>query len=231
MQVWKEEADPPMVITARLTDMLADVVARFRDAEGKVDYAALHDSERFRDFQLATCELQAVDFVNMPPDTRKAFCFNLYNMLVVHAYGAVGVPESIAGFYPNIRYRIQVCACGTCQCCRLCRSHLLSASFLCFGHSIFFNRAQDQGSAARGADSTGLSTPTTPSRQQLVAKGAALRSPRAPQADSSILHPNTILKTNPNPNLSLVLTLPLALTLTLTRFEYWDRAGGGRNIV
>ena len=49
------------------------------------------------------------------------------------------------------------------------------------------------------------------------------------------LDPNTILKPNPHPDqlhpdahptLSLVLTLPLALS----RIEYWDRAGGGRNI-
>ena len=53
----------------------------------------------------------------------------------------------------------------------------------------------------------------------------------------SILHPNTILKPNTDPNAhpSLVLTLhlplPLTLALTLTKTEYWDRAGGGRNIV
>ena len=50
----------------------------------------------------------------------------------------------------------------------------------------------------------------------------------------STLHPNTTLKPNLDssahpPTLSILLTLHL--TLTLTRIEYWDRAGGGRNIV
>uniref|UniRef100_A0A7S4GKW7 DEP domain-containing protein n=2 Tax=Eutreptiella gymnastica TaxID=73025 RepID=A0A7S4GKW7_9EUGL len=107
MQIWKQKADPPMIITARLAQMLAEAVALFRDEEGKVDYAALHESDAFRDFQLATCELQAVDFKNMAPDMRKAFCFNIYNILVVHAYGEVGVPKSILGFYNQIRYQIQ----------------------------------------------------------------------------------------------------------------------------
>ena len=47
------------------------------------------------------------------------------------------------------------------------------------------------------------------------------------------------LSLNPTPSLlvTLHLTLPLTqtltstLALTLTRIEYWDRAGGGRNIV
>ena len=56
----------------------------------------------------------------------------------------------------------------------------------------------------------------------------------------STLLSNTILKPNPDPNTHpnpqpspnptpIPLALPLALTLTT--IEYWDRAGGGRNIV
>ena len=46
---------------------------------------------------------------------------------------------------------------------------------------------------------------------------------------------NPTLTLTPTPTLSLILHLHLPitlnLTLTLTRIEYWDRAGGGRNIV
>ena len=45
----------------------------------------------------------------------------------------------------------------------------------------------------------------------------------------STLHPNTILKPYLDPNTHPILTLHLPLALT--RIEYWDRAGGGRNIV
>ena len=42
---------------------------------------------------------------------------------------------------------------------------------------------------------------------------------------------NPTLTLTPTPTLSLVLTLRLPLPLPLTRIEYWDRAGGGKNIV
>ena len=53
------------------------------------------------------------------------------------------------------------------------------------------------------------------------------------------LSSNPTLTPMPTATLSLVLTLhlplplprTLTLALTLTRIEYWDRAGGGRNIV
>ena len=49
------------------------------------------------------------------------------------------------------------------------------------------------------------------------------------------LNPTRTLTLTPTPTLILVLTLhlplSLALPLTQTRIEYWDRAGGERNIV
>ena len=47
------------------------------------------------------------------------------------------------------------------------------------------------------------------------------------------MHFAPTLSLNPALTLSLVLTLslPLPLALALTRIEYWDRGGGGRNIV
>ena len=91
------------------------------------------------------------------------------------------------------------------------------------------------------------------SGQQLVAKGAALRSPRAPKAPDAPWAPkppkgkfcplctpalslNPTLTLTHTPTLSLLLTLhltlplPLPLPLALIKTEYWDRAGGGRNI-
>ena len=72
------------------------------------------------------------------------------------------------------------------------------------------------------------------------AKGApcSMNTKGAQRKILSTLHPNTILKANldsdthPQPShLTLHLTLPLPLNLTLTKIEYWDRVGGGRNIV
>ena len=80
--------------------------------------------------------------------------------------------------------------------------------------------------------------PLGASGQQLVPKGAALWSPWAPKAPNAPWAPKPpkgkfcplctpALSLNP----TLTLTPTQALNLVLTRIEYWDRAGGGRNIV
>ena len=91
--------------------------------------------------------------------------------------------------------------------------------------------------------------PLSALRGHLVAKGQQLlaihmAAPKAPEFFFSFplpilptLHANTIFEPNldsnahPNPAYSKPYPQTLPLTLTLTRIEYWDRAGGGRNIV
>ena len=46
----------------------------------------------------------------------------------------------------------------------------------------------------------------------------------------STLHPSTFLKPNLDPNTHPDLILVLTLHRPLIKTEYWDRAGGGRNI-
>ena len=41
---------------------------------------------------------------------------------------------------------------------------------------------------------------------------------------------NPTLTLTPTPTLSLLLTLHVTLPLTLIKTEYWDRAGGGKNV-
>ena len=53
----------------------------------------------------------------------------------------------------------------------------------------------------------------------------------APLPAQAVEHPNTILEPNLDSNAIPTLSLLLTLHLTLSRIEYWDRAGGGRNIV
>ena len=74
--------------------------------------------------------------------------------------------------------------------------------------------------------------------QQLVAKGAQLRSPwasKVPDAPRARKAPEDNFCLLRTPTLSLNLTLTLTatptLSLVLTGTEYWDQAGGGRNIV
>ena len=93
-----------------------------------------------------------------------------------------------------------------------------------------------------GADSAGPRTPTTPPPprealgQQLVAKGAALRSqwapdaPWVPKAPEGKICPFCTLSLNTTLTLTPTLVLHLTLPIALIKTEYWDRAGGGWNI-
>ena len=110
----------------------------------------------------------------------------------------------------------------------------------------------NQAHGRAGGDSAGPRTPTTPrpprGLQPTIVKGASLRfpcvpkapdAPRAPKVPEGKFCPlctptpslNPTPTLTPTPTLSLVPTLPLPPTLTLTRIEYWDRAGGTRNII
>ena len=109
-----------------------------------------------------------------------------------------------------------------------------------------FSHGCGAASQALGADSVGPRMWTTsplPSQgaygQQLVAKGAGLRSPWAPKVPAAPWAPEAAegnfcprctrtlsftptLTLAPTPTLSLVLSLPLPLALTPIKTEYWD---------
>ena len=85
-----------------------------------------------------------------------------------------------------------------------------------------------------GCSSVGYPPPPPPSQgasdEQLVAKGAALRSQWAPKVPDAPWAPKAP-EGNFCPFCTLSLNPTLTLALTLARIEYWDRASGGRNIV
>lgn len=110
LKIWKgPPVNDPMVALNGLKKQLSAVLAGHTDSNGLVDYAKVHDDPKFKEFQANTSELQAFNLASMDVKTRKAFCINMYNMLVIHGYAQVGVPSGafqIVRFFGNIAYRV-----------------------------------------------------------------------------------------------------------------------------
>ena len=74
-----------------------------------MDYDSAREDSAFIEFEEATCEFQKVDLGSMDENTRTAFCINLYNMMIKHAFVKKGVPRSIMSrmsFFDKIKYNI-----------------------------------------------------------------------------------------------------------------------------
>ena len=66
----------------------------YRAGQGKIMYAVVKRQEEYLQFLEATCELQCVDLLLLTPNERLAFCINLYNLMVKHAFVEIGAPKS-----------------------------------------------------------------------------------------------------------------------------------------
>ncbi|CBZ56395.1 hypothetical protein NCLIV_068190 [Neospora caninum Liverpool] len=75
-----------------------------------VDQAGVKNDARYLDFQIAVCELQTVDLLNLKSESvKKAFLMNVYNLLCKHALIELGVPAdstSRKNFFSSVSYCI-----------------------------------------------------------------------------------------------------------------------------
>eukprot|EP01064_Diplonema_japonicum_P014294 TRINITY_DN2187_c2_g2_i2.p1 TRINITY_DN2187_c2_g2~~TRINITY_DN2187_c2_g2_i2.p1 ORF type:complete len:478 (+),score=100.05 TRINITY_DN2187_c2_g2_i2:61-1494(+) len=91
---WTDRVDPPMTTLKCLKTMLNEIKGKYKDVQGKIDYLSMTADDKWPDFLEATCELQGVDVIKMPPDLRKAFVINCYNLFITVAFAVAGIPES-----------------------------------------------------------------------------------------------------------------------------------------
>jgi len=110
-RVWNDRVDSDaMAIVDRCRKFLDRLKARHRsDQSGLVAYDRLAADEEFQVFEEMTCEVQRVRLPTLDVATRTAFCTNLYNMMVTHAFAKVGRPEGSIrrdAFFSNVSYNI-----------------------------------------------------------------------------------------------------------------------------
>lgn len=84
---------PPRTV-AFLAALLDKINTNHTDSKTKlIDYSGARLDPRFQIFEMRVCQLQAVDIVAMDSSTKLAFCINLYNLMVQHAFVKFGVPD------------------------------------------------------------------------------------------------------------------------------------------
>ena len=106
---WKGVAEGAVPCAIRLKKSLSKILDSFTDDDGKVDYLAARDTPQFAAFSLASCELQAVDYLSLEPKAKLAFSINVYNMMISHAFVQLGTPSSATqrnGFFGGVCYNI-----------------------------------------------------------------------------------------------------------------------------
>jgi len=109
-RTWNDRVDPDAVsLVRRLKVKLDKIMNKYRNNSGLVAYDDVAKDPKFRKFEEATCELQQIHLERLEIDERIAFCLNVYNMMVKHAFTKVGRPESNMRrdfFFSNISYNI-----------------------------------------------------------------------------------------------------------------------------
>jgi len=106
---WADVVDSnPMSILSHLQTLINDLQNKYRNNDtGLVDYQAMLQSDQMKVFEEATCELQHASLFSMSPQTKLAFCINLYNIMIKHAFAKVGIPTDVMNrgpFFENVGY-------------------------------------------------------------------------------------------------------------------------------
>uniref|UniRef100_A0A0G4GTY6 DEP domain-containing protein n=1 Tax=Chromera velia CCMP2878 TaxID=1169474 RepID=A0A0G4GTY6_9ALVE len=103
------EVPDPWVLLKGLKKALNKLQSRHQMEDGSFNVKAAAGDEEWTVFVHATAGFQKTDLGSMGEDERLAFVINLYNLAVIHAFVAVGVPFGNAGryqFFDAVAYEI-----------------------------------------------------------------------------------------------------------------------------
>ena len=110
-RVWNDRVgDNPMKTLERCQKQMKKALNKHTNStSGLVAYNDVRADKLFTEFEFMVCELQKVSLVAMGLDYRKAFCINLYNLMISHAFVKLGVPTTTfqrLSFYDSIGYNV-----------------------------------------------------------------------------------------------------------------------------
>eukprot|EP00042_Codosiga_hollandica_P034441 m.241012 g.241012 ORF g.241012 m.241012 type:complete len:287 (+) comp54411_c0_seq2:3-863(+) len=106
--IFETDARSANVVAAELQRLCLGLEGEFMRETG-VDYTALIDSQTFKDYVVATHELQKVDLTTLDASQHRAFFLNLYNALTIHTLAHFPKAKSvleIPNFWGRFMYRI-----------------------------------------------------------------------------------------------------------------------------
>jgi len=108
--VWNDRVEEPIKLIIGLKKQLDKIKGKHAMEGGLTDYVAVYNDPDFYKFREATCELQGIKMEKMDRNTKVAFCINLYNMMITHAFTQVGIYTngllSKGKFFGGVKYNI-----------------------------------------------------------------------------------------------------------------------------
>lgn len=97
-RIWTERVDrDAMSLLKRLKKQLNAILSDHTNVDSKINYKAAAKHPNFAAFDEAACELQGVDYENMPYPKKLAFSINLYNFMIKYAFTKVGIGATDLG--------------------------------------------------------------------------------------------------------------------------------------
>jgi hypothetical protein len=110
-RIWSErvDTDNPLGVVKRCKKLFGKVESAHTDTNGDFNYKEAKEDPNFYEFEEAVCELQGLDLASMEDSTKLAFCINVYNLMIKHAFVKVGVPSSTLArgtFFSGVKYNI-----------------------------------------------------------------------------------------------------------------------------
>jgi len=101
---------PPLLVLERLTKLWRELASKYTDPRtALVDYVQMPTDELYTEFMDGLVELRYLDWSKLETSLNQklAFCVNLYNLFVLHAFAAIGIPTSDLNrnsFFNSARY-------------------------------------------------------------------------------------------------------------------------------
>ncbi len=109
-RIWDEPVlHDEFKLVSDMDRMLTVMELSSMDNEGKFDYLALAESDFLPAFEEATCQLQKIEFKDMEEAEKKAFCINVYRLMMRYAFVKVGSFTSAAdkkSFLRQVKFNI-----------------------------------------------------------------------------------------------------------------------------
>eukprot|EP00919_Chromeraceae_sp_WS-2016_P062931 GHVR01148944.1.p1 GENE.GHVR01148944.1~~GHVR01148944.1.p1 ORF type:complete len:527 (+),score=103.03 GHVR01148944.1:207-1787(+) len=96
-------------LVRKLQKLWNELKVMYTDDNGNIDMGRVVEDDRYTCFQFETVWIQAVSLDSLGLAERKAFCINLYNFIVPHAFAELGTPSSslaIRSFFDTASYNI-----------------------------------------------------------------------------------------------------------------------------
>jgi len=109
IRVWNNRVDDPFITIRECKKKFSALQSKYTNSEGLIDYAAISKDSEFWKFAESTCEFQKLDITSMNTSQKKAFFINLYNLMVLHAFAQVGIPQTSfrrMSFFDTVGYSI-----------------------------------------------------------------------------------------------------------------------------